>query len=120
VFLTRRFLVMSMDAAQASLADFLRLRQTGGQPRLGVALARWYFQQIILTVHYCHARNVIFRDLKPSNVLMVWGPNGPTLQLCDFGWAKIIPDLVRARMCAMHLARRGDGLCGLSSRTRAA
>ena len=66
-------------------------------PRLDVDLARFFFQQIILTVKYCHEKGIIIRDLKPANLLVTWGPNGPSrLQLCDFGWAKIIPDLVRS------------------------
>ncbi len=36
---------------------------------------------------HAHARGVIHRDLKPENVLLVPGPDGPTLKLADFGLA---------------------------------
>lgn len=96
IFLTRNFLVMSMEMAHGTLKGLLDMARRRGVARLDVDLSRFFFQQIILTVKYCHEKGIIIRDLKPANLLVTWGPNGPSrLQLCDFGWAKIIADLVR-------------------------
>lgn len=85
-----------MEMAHGTLKGLMDMVKRRGTPRLDVDLSRFFFQQIILTVKYCHEKGIIIRDLKPANLLVTWGPNGPSrLQLCDFGWAKIIPDLVR-------------------------
>lgn len=90
---------MSMEMAHGTLKGLLDMARKRGVPRLDVDLSRFFFQQIILTVKYCHEKGIIIRDLKPANLLVTWGPNGPSrLQLCDFGWAKIIPDLVRCKL----------------------
>jgi serine/threonine protein kinase len=86
-----------MEIAHGTLKGLLDMARRRGVPRLDIDLSRFFFQQIILTVKYCHDKGIIIRDLKPANLLVTWGPNGPSrLQLCDFGWAKIIPDLVRS------------------------
>lgn len=45
-------------------------------------------------LYYLHANNIIYADLKPSNVLM---NEYNTLKLCDFGLSKKISDLVKKK-----------------------
>ncbi len=49
--------------------------------------ARYFFQQLISGVAYCHAKGVAHRDLKLENTL-VHGESVPRLKICDFGYSK--------------------------------
>lgn len=51
--------------------------------------ARWFFQQLILGMDYCHKKGVCSRDIKLENTLLVLQPNKkPLLKMCDFGYSK--------------------------------
>ena len=59
--------------------------------RFNEAQARYYFQQLITGVDYCHFRNVCHRDLKLENALLDTVPspnNPPRVKICDFGYSK--------------------------------
>lgn len=45
-------------------------------------------QQLLSGLSYCHANNVMHRDLKPQNLLINNQNNGPQLKLADFGLAR--------------------------------
>lgn len=50
---------------------------------------RWFFQQLILGMDYCHRKGVMSRDIKLENTLLVLQPDKkPLLKLCDFGYSK--------------------------------
>ncbi|GLJ46954.1 hypothetical protein SUGI_0990850 [Cryptomeria japonica] len=49
--------------------------------------ARYFFQQLISGVSYCHAMQVCHRDLKLENTLLD-GDSSPQLKICDFGYSK--------------------------------
>ncbi|XP_057416447.1 serine/threonine-protein kinase SAPK7-like [Lotus japonicus] len=49
--------------------------------------ARYFFQQLISGVHYCHALQICHRDLKLENTLLDGSP-APRLKICDFGYSK--------------------------------
>ncbi|XP_061375732.1 CBL-interacting serine/threonine-protein kinase 6-like [Gastrolobium bilobum] len=50
--------------------------------RLKEDLARFYFQQLISAIDFCHSRGVYHRDLKPENLLLDEDGN---LKVSDFG-----------------------------------
>ncbi|KAG6414874.1 hypothetical protein SASPL_122248 [Salvia splendens] len=49
--------------------------------------ARYFFQQLISGVNYCHAMQICHRDLKLENTLLDGSP-APRLKICDFGYSK--------------------------------
>ncbi|RWR83251.1 serine/threonine-protein kinase SAPK7-like protein [Cinnamomum micranthum f. kanehirae] len=49
--------------------------------------ARYFFQQLISGVHYCHTMQICHRDLKLENTLLDGSP-APRLKICDFGYSK--------------------------------
>ncbi|KAF8377494.1 hypothetical protein HHK36_030875 [Tetracentron sinense] len=49
--------------------------------------ARFFFQQLISGVSYCHSMQVCHRDLKLENTLLD-GSLAPRLKICDFGYSK--------------------------------
>lgn len=65
---------------------FTHLRKTG---RYSEENACFYASQIVLTFEYLHHLNIVYRDLKPENVL--YDSNG-YVKITDFGFAKIIKD----------------------------
>lgn len=65
---------------------FTHLRKTG---RYSEENACFYASQIVLTFEYLHYLHIVYRDLKPENVL--YDSNG-YIKITDFGFAKIIKD----------------------------
>ncbi|KAG0496391.1 hypothetical protein HPP92_001082 [Vanilla planifolia] len=49
--------------------------------------ARYFFQQLICGVSYCHHMQICHRDLKLENTLLDGSP-APRLKICDFGYSK--------------------------------
>ncbi|CAL9119152.1 unnamed protein product [Musa textilis] len=49
--------------------------------------ARYFFQQLICGVSYCHFMQICHRDLKMENTLLDGSP-APRLKICDFGYSK--------------------------------
>jgi serine/threonine protein kinase len=59
VFLTGRHLVLAMEYAPGGdLYAYVRAHQRAGRPGLPEDRARWFFQQIVLAVDYCHRLGV--------------------------------------------------------------
>mmetsp|Transcript_41283 Transcript_41283/g.60771 ORF Transcript_41283/g.60771 Transcript_41283/m.60771 type:complete len:360 (-) Transcript_41283:432-1511(-) len=63
---------------------FTHLRKAGRFPN---DTARFYSAGVVLTFEYLHNRNVIYRDLKPENLLL---DSTGHLKICDFGFSKHI------------------------------
>ncbi|KAI9228198.1 MAG: camp-dependent protein kinase C subunit [Piptocephalis tieghemiana] len=53
-------------------------------------IAKFYAAQVVLAFEYLHKRDVIYRDLKPENVLLDTLGN---IKITDFGFAKHVPDI---------------------------
>ncbi|XP_074263065.1 serine/threonine-protein kinase SAPK2-like isoform X2 [Silene latifolia] len=49
--------------------------------------ARFFFQQLISGVSYCHSLQICHRDLKLENTLLD-GNSVPRVKICDFGYSK--------------------------------
>ncbi|KAG0002257.1 hypothetical protein BGZ65_002791 [Modicella reniformis] len=52
-------------------------------------ITRFYAAEIVLAIEYLHARDVIYRDLKPENLLL---DNAGHVKITDFGFAKRVED----------------------------
>ena len=62
---------------------FFHLHNLG---RLAEDLARFYFAEVLLALEYLHANSVIYRDLKPENVLLDIDGH---VRIADFGLGKM-------------------------------
>ncbi|WIA16599.1 hypothetical protein OEZ85_013266 [Tetradesmus obliquus] len=86
VFLSPHHINIVMDyASGGSLFGYVQSRN-----RLREPLARWFFQQLILAVDYCHRKGVANRDIKLENTLLqvIPGLPRPLVKICDFGYSK--------------------------------
>ena len=52
-------------------------------------VAKFYAAEVALALNYLHTLNIIYRDLKPENVLL--GQDGH-IKIADFGFAKLCPN----------------------------
>lgn len=65
---------------------FTHLRRAG---RFSNAMTRFYTSEIFLAVEYLHSQNIIYRDLKPENLLL---DKFGHIKITDFGFAKRVED----------------------------
>lgn len=65
---------------------FSHLRRVGKFPN---DVAKFYAAEIILAMEYLHSKNIVYRDLKPENVLL---DNEGHVKITDFGFAKKVLD----------------------------
>ncbi|GIL83875.1 hypothetical protein Vretifemale_12596 [Volvox reticuliferus] len=90
VFIDDTSLCIVMEYANCgSLLDLVKLRRG-----LEEIYARWFFQQLILALHFCHNRGIAHRDIKPENLLLHIYEDlkypVPILKMCDFGLSKAV------------------------------
>ncbi|URD74899.1 abscisic acid-inducible protein [Musa troglodytarum] len=83
VLLTPTHLAIVMEYA-AGGELFERICNAG---RFSEDEARFFFQQLISGVSYCHSNQICHRDLKLENTLLD-GSTAPRLKICDFGYSK--------------------------------
>lgn len=83
VFLTPTHLAIVMEYA-AGGELFERICNAG---RFSEDEARFFFQQLVSGVSYCHSMQICHRDLKLENTLLDGSPT-PRLKICDFGYSK--------------------------------
>lgn len=75
-----------MDLVEGgSLREYLHSRGT-----LPVAQAARLLAQVAAALAEAHRLGVVHRDLKPDNVLVHHGPDGPDTRLTDFGIARVL------------------------------
>ncbi|TGJ84282.1 hypothetical protein E0Z10_g4475 [Xylaria hypoxylon] len=80
-----RNLYMVMDFVEGGEL-FSLLRKSGRFPN---PVAKFYAAEVTLALEYLHSRNIIYRDLKPENLLL---DRHGHLKITDFGFAKRVPD----------------------------
>ncbi|GMI90971.1 SNF1-RELATED PROTEIN KINASE 2-8, SNF1-RELATED PROTEIN KINASE 2.8, SNF1-RELATED PROTEIN KINASE 2C [Hibiscus trionum] len=83
VLLTPTHLAIVMEYAEGGEL-FERICSAG---RFGEDEARFFFQQLISGVSYCHSMQICHRDLKLENTLLD-GSTAPRVKICDFGYSK--------------------------------
>lgn len=83
VLLTPTHLAIVMEYA-AGGELFERICNAG---RFSEDEARFFFQQLISGVSYCHSMEICHRDLKLENTLLD-GSIAPRVKICDFGYSK--------------------------------
>ncbi|KZV34660.1 hypothetical protein F511_12463 [Dorcoceras hygrometricum] len=83
VILTPTHLAIVMEFASGGEL-FERICNAG---RFSEDEARFFFQQLISGVSYCHSMQICHRDLKLENTLLDGSP-APRLKICDFGYSK--------------------------------
>lgn len=52
-------------------------------------MSRFYAAEIVLAFQYLHSFNIVYRDLKPENLLITGKGH---VMLTDFGFAKVVTD----------------------------
>ena len=125
IFLTETHLALVLEYADGG-DMFQYVKQRG---HLDESHARWFFQQIILALDYCHRMGIVNRDIKLENVLLTSNqmlPSGmPLVKLSDFGFSKdedvhsaprtrlgtpmyIAPEVLRNRPGAFYDGRKCD------------
>ena len=65
-----------------------RYLQISKRDSLPEDFARFYMAEVVLALEYLHSKNIIYRDLKPENVLL---DERGHIKLADFGVSKILP-----------------------------
>ena len=68
-----------------NLSRILRKNKTNGKAMLSESEARHYICEVILAIEHLHKNNIIYRDLKPDNILI--SADGH-VKLTDFGLSK--------------------------------
>ncbi|KAI8086213.1 camp-dependent protein kinase 1 [Halteromyces radiatus] len=53
-------------------------------------VAKFYAGEVLLALEYLHSKDIIYRDLKPENLLL---DNQGHIKITDFGFAKYVPDI---------------------------
>eukprot|EP00798_Chlamydomonas_sp_ICE-L_P013884 gene13884-19810_t len=82
-FYVRDHLFIVMEFVPCNLLELLEA-QPGGMDREAVRLIMY---QLCTAIGFIHSKNVVFRDIKPENILV--DENG-RLKLCDFGFARFM------------------------------
>ncbi|ORX98577.1 kinase-like protein [Basidiobolus meristosporus CBS 931.73] len=81
---TNLYMVMEYVAG-GELFSYLRKFQ-----RFPGYVAKFYAAEVTLAFEYLHTKSIIYRDLKPENVLL---NSQGHIKITDFGFAKYVPDI---------------------------
>lgn len=89
----RLYIVLEMCRGGELYGRLVSLSRQAGGGGLDEPLAREVFRQMLQAVSYLHTRNIVHRDIKTENFLLMGergSPTGDVLKLCDFGTATVI------------------------------
>lgn len=53
-------------------------------------MSRFYASEVVLAFEYLHSKDIVYRDLKPENLLITADGH---LKITDFGFAKVVKDV---------------------------
>lgn len=79
-------LYLVFEFVEKSMLDILEANPNG----VDVDTVRLLTYQLARATEHCHRNDVLHRDIKPENLLI--NPADHALRLCDFGFARQIPD----------------------------
>ena len=125
IFVTDTHLALVMEYAdRGDLFNYVKQRGS-----LSESHARWFFQQIIMALDYCHRMDVVNRDVKMENILLssneLVAHGMPLVKLSDFGFSKdvsthspprtrlgtpmyIAPEVLKNKMGANYDGKKSD------------
>ncbi|KQK00583.1 serine/threonine-protein kinase D6PKL1 [Brachypodium distachyon] len=108
-FETDRFSCLVMEFCPGG--DLHTLRQRQPRKHFSEYAARFYAAEVLLTLEYLHMLGVVYRDLKPENVLV---RDDGHIMLSDFDLSlqcAVSPTLIRASASDSDLRRAGGAFC---------
>ncbi|XP_020147212.1 serine/threonine-protein kinase D6PK [Aegilops tauschii subsp. strangulata] len=109
-FETDRFSCLLMEFCPGG--DLHALRQRQPRKHFSEYAARFYAAEVLLALEYLHMLGVVYRDLKPENVLV---RDDGHIMLSDFDLSlqqcAVSPTLVRAPACDSDPRRAGGAFC---------
>ena len=90
VFLTPKSLAIVMEYAPGGDLFEYVLKNKGSVACQGLPedTARWFFQQMMVALDFCHDLGIANRDIKLENILLDDALPLPHLKICDFGYSK--------------------------------
>jgi len=86
-FQDENFLYLLLPYAQGG--ELFNVIHTDTRDGLSNDMSQFYAACIVEALGYMHARNIVYRDMKPENALL--DTDGYAI-MCDFGFAKIVTD----------------------------
>lgn len=93
-FLVSMEFIFQTDSKVYFVMNFVRggelFKHLSDAKRFSEERARFYAAQIILGIGYLHRQDIIYRDIKPENILMA---DDGYLYLADFGLAKSMKEI---------------------------
>lgn len=79
-------------------------QQSRGTCALPYPLAVFFFQQLVLTMEFCHQNGVHFRGLKPKYVLISRDKQGnPLVKLGAGGFRNVNDEVCQTGSCLQHM-----------------
>ncbi|KAF8390492.1 hypothetical protein HHK36_025018 [Tetracentron sinense] len=108
-FETEKFSCLVMEFCPGGDLHALRQRQPG--KRFPEHAARFYVAEVLLALEYLHMLGIIYRDLKPENVLV---RDDGHIMLSDFDLSLrcvVCPTLVRSSNTVMDSSKKNSAYC---------
>lgn len=89
-------LYLVMECCKTDLSKFIASKR----PALGLPedLCRYYLLQLVTGLKFLNDNNVLHRDLKPPNILLLEDSDRSTIKISDFGLSKKIVDMTSSQV----------------------